>query len=109
MADFGWSYPPGCSGTPYDDCPEPSKLVEDILVLLDRTGVPDDVSKKIVEIIENWEIEKQSSDRGKEKEKKYCFDDWELDEAMRDAEDCYVSMCLSATLECPSKTSPASS
>lgn len=22
MANFGWSYPPGCSGTPYDDEPD---------------------------------------------------------------------------------------
>jgi hypothetical protein len=21
MANFGWSYPPGCTGTPYDDVP----------------------------------------------------------------------------------------
>lgn len=22
MGIFGWSYPPGCSGTPYDECPD---------------------------------------------------------------------------------------
>jgi hypothetical protein len=27
MGTFGWSYPPGCSGTPYDDCPDDSCCV----------------------------------------------------------------------------------
>ena len=28
---FGWSYPPGCSGLPGDDCPEPPECCGDFM------------------------------------------------------------------------------
>lgn len=43
MVDFGWSYPPGCSGTPYDDDNEQEDKVmtkyEKICPICDGSGV----------------------------------------------------------------------
>jgi hypothetical protein len=55
MSKFGWSYPPGCSGTPYDHEPPTSPLVESILASLEEAGVPAEVNDQVVRLIERWE------------------------------------------------------
>lgn len=55
MGKFGWSYPAGCSGTPYDDCPEPSELSEKVLEVLEEAGVDTKTNDQIMKLIEDWE------------------------------------------------------
>jgi len=38
MSLFGWSYPPGCSGGPYDNDLGPHPLSEEICALLEQLG-----------------------------------------------------------------------
>jgi len=55
MGIFGWSYPPGCTGPPDDDFPDPSPLVEEVLARLEAADVPAEVCDKVVSLIEAWE------------------------------------------------------
>lgn len=56
MGKYGWSYPPGCSGTPCDEVPDPSPLQEEILGILERNEVPQEVNDRITKILEEWEL-----------------------------------------------------
>ena len=58
---FGWSYPPGCSGPPYDGG-DPSELVENVLDLLEDADVPTEINDQIVKLIETWEDRKIAED-----------------------------------------------
>ena len=65
---FGWSYPPGCSGLPEDDCPAPSQLVDELLQSLEDAGVPEAINNTIVEMVEQWErnqLDKQETEAAK--------------------------------------------
>jgi hypothetical protein len=52
---FGGSYPPGCSGTPYDQDDGVSDLQEAVLELLEAAAVPTEVNDKIVALIQGAE------------------------------------------------------
>lgn len=55
MSMFGWSYPPGCSGTPYDDddmCPESEQAWE----ILEKEGVNEEIIEQITNIIDDLYI-----------------------------------------------------
>ncbi len=55
---FGFSYPPGCSGGPYDDAADPSPLQEAVLGLLEAAGFDTDMNDVIISLIEHAEIRK---------------------------------------------------
>ncbi len=54
MSEFGWSYPPGCSGPPDDEKPI-SELEEAVLVLLEDAGIPTEVNDQIMKLIQDAE------------------------------------------------------
>lgn len=51
MGIFGWSYPPGCSGPPDDDCPGPHPSEEQLDELLTGAGVDPAIVDKACEIL----------------------------------------------------------
>ena len=51
MGIFGWSYPPGCSGPPDDDCPDPHPAEEQLGELLTSAGVDPAIVDKACEIL----------------------------------------------------------
>lgn len=56
MGNLGWSYPPGCSGTPFDQDDGISGLQEKVLELLEAAGIPTEVNDKIIKLISEAEI-----------------------------------------------------
>jgi hypothetical protein len=62
MSKFGWSYPPGCSGGPYDDATDPSDLQETVLELLEAAGIETATNDKIMALIEAAEIKRAQAE-----------------------------------------------
>ncbi len=58
MSKFGWSYPPGCSGGPYDQVNDPSDLQEAVLELLETAGIDTATNDAIMTLIKVGEIKK---------------------------------------------------
>jgi type III secretion system FlhB-like substrate exporter len=56
MNVFGWSYPPGCSGTPFDRDDGISELQDKVLELLEEAGIPINVNDQIIKLISDAEI-----------------------------------------------------
>lgn len=55
---FGSSYPPGCSGGPYDGVTDPSALQETVLELLESAGIDTSTNDQIMTLIEAGEVRK---------------------------------------------------
>jgi hypothetical protein len=55
MSKLGWSYPAGCSGTPYDDAVDPSELQENVMGVLEDAGSPTEINDLVDLIIEIYE------------------------------------------------------
>lgn len=56
MADFGWSYPPGCSGVPDDDAPE-CQEAERVRELLEEAGTDEAIIDEVETVILNLAAE----------------------------------------------------
>jgi hypothetical protein len=56
MGMFGWSYPPGCSGTPFDQDDGVTELQDKVLELLEEADIPTEVNDKIMKLISDAEI-----------------------------------------------------
>lgn len=54
---FGWSYPPGCSRTPYDEDDGVTELQEKVLELLENANIPTETNDKIITLIAAAELE----------------------------------------------------
>lgn len=54
MGIFGWSYPPGCSGTPFDQ-DGVTELQDKVLELLEEAGIPPEVNDKIMKLVSDAE------------------------------------------------------
>lgn len=52
---FGWSYPPGCSGTPYDEEEDVSELQDKVLGILEDAGIPTAFCDQIIKILDEAE------------------------------------------------------
>ena len=52
---YGWSYPPGCSGTPYDEDDGVTELQEKVLLLLEASGIDTGTNDAIIKLIETAE------------------------------------------------------
>lgn len=57
MSIGGGSYPPGCSGTPYDDIPDPHPLSEEICGLLEAGDVDQETIDRICKGIDDLAVQ----------------------------------------------------
>ena len=71
MADFGWSYPPGCSGPPEESGPPPES--EEVREILEKAGVDESTIEQVCDIVENLCIRA-------DKECTVCLDRWAKEE-----------------------------
>ena len=74
MSKFGWSYPPGCSGGPYDGASDPSALQEAVLELLEAAGIDTATNDKIMALIEVGEIKNAEAANSIPE----CHCDWDM-------------------------------
>lgn len=57
MGIFGWSYPPGCSGLPEDNMPDPHPKSVEMYSLLEAAGVDQSVIDKACQIVDDLAAE----------------------------------------------------
>jgi hypothetical protein len=71
MTDFGWSYPPGCSGPPEEPDMDPHS--EEVWGILEKAGVNEDVIQQVCDIVEQLSI-------AASQECKHCLERYAADE-----------------------------
>lgn len=62
---FGWDLPPGCSQRMIDDAfggPDPTELQENVLTLLEKAKIPQNICDAIIELIADAEMNMHEPD-----------------------------------------------
>lgn len=62
MGKFGWSYPPGCSGTPYDQDDGVTDLQETILGLLEDAGIDTETNDAVMKLVRAGERKRDEAE-----------------------------------------------